>query len=170
MSISVLPPGAGSGRLASAILAESTGEGRATAGAGVVSCCGLAGVWVVVSVRPGRGGRREPDFEQDWKNYVEPDLRSLFRSTQEIVEGDLKRFDPDESGDSSTLRIPVKNLEAWIHTLNQARLAIAARYDFTDKEMEKQLSLGSGARSLALFQVHFYGFLQECFLQQLDAP
>ena len=113
---------------------------------------------------------REPDFEQDWKNYVEPDLRLLFRSTQEIVEGDLKRFDPDESGDSSTLRIPVKNLEAWIHTLNQARLAIAARYDFTDKEMEKQLSLGSGARSLALFQVHFYGFLQECFLQQLDAP
>lgn len=113
---------------------------------------------------------RERDFEQDWKNYVEPDLRSLFRSTQEIVAGDLKNFDPDESTDSTTLQIPVKNLEAWIHTLNQARLALAARYEFTDKEMEKQLSLGGDARGLALFQVHFYGFLQECFLQQLEEP
>ena len=115
-------------------------------------------------------GDEEPDFEEDWKSYVEPDLRSLFRSTQEIVESDLKRFNPEESGDSSTLRIPVKNLEAWIHTLNQARLAIAARFDFTDKEMEKHLSLGGDARGLALFQIHFYGFLQECFLQQLDEP
>ena len=111
---------------------------------------------------------REPEFEQDWKNYVEPDLRKSFRSAQEIVEGDLRRFDPGELDESSTLRIPVKNLEAWIHTLNQARLAIWARCDFTEEDMEKPVSLGGDARALALFQVHFYGFLQECFLQQLD--
>ncbi len=111
---------------------------------------------------------REPEFDQDWKSYVEPDLRNIFRTAQEIVESDLKRFDPDETDDSSTLRIPVKNLEAWIHTLNQARLAISARYDFTEEDMEKRMSLGGDARALALFQVHFYGFLQECFLQQLD--
>ncbi len=113
-------------------------------------------------------GGREAEFDEDWKNYVKPDLQNIFRSAQEIVEGDLKRFDPDESDDSSTLRIPLKNLEAWISTLNQARLAIAARFDFTEKEMEKRVSLDGDARGLALFQVHFYGFLQECFLQQLD--
>ncbi len=111
---------------------------------------------------------REPDFERDWKEYVEPDLRSIFKGTQEIVEGDLKKFDPAESGESSTLRIPMKHLEAWIHTLNQARLAISARHDFTEEDMEKPVSLGGDARSLALFQVHFYGFVQECFLQQLE--
>ena len=111
---------------------------------------------------------REPDFEQDWKNYVEPDLRNLFRNAQEIVEGDLKDFVPAENLGFSALRIPVKNLEAWIHTLNQARLAISARHDFTERDMEAPVSLGGSARTQARFQIHFYGFLQECFLQQLD--
>ena len=111
---------------------------------------------------------REPEFERDWKEYVEPDLRHIFKSAQEIVEGDLQKFEPAESEESTTLRIPMKNLEAWIHTLNQARLAISARHDFTEEDMEKKVSLAGDARSLALFQVHFYGLLQECFLQQLE--
>ena len=111
---------------------------------------------------------REPEFEQDWKDYVHPDLRNIFRSAQKIVEEDLKRFHPPESGESATLRIPLKNLEAWIHTLNQARLAISATHDFCEEDLEKPVSLVGDARGLALFQVHFYGFMQECFLQQLD--
>ncbi len=111
---------------------------------------------------------RDPEFEQDWKDYVHPDLRNIFRSAQEIVEGDLKRFKPTESDESATLRIPIKHLEAWIHTLNQARLAISAKYDFGEEDMTKPLSLAADARGLALFQVNFYGFMQECFLQQLD--
>ena len=111
---------------------------------------------------------REPEFDQDWRDYVEPDLRDLFRSTREIVEGDLKDFAPDPSQESATLRVPKKHLEAWIHTLNQARLAISARFDFTEEDMENLISRGDDVRGFALFQVHFYGFLQECFLQQLD--
>ena len=113
-------------------------------------------------------GGREPEFERDWKEYVEPDLRNIFKSAQEIVEADLQNFEPADSGESSTLRIPVKNLDAWIHTLNQARLALSARYDFSEEDMEKPVALGGDARGLALFQVHFYGFVQECFLQQLE--
>ncbi len=113
-------------------------------------------------------GGREPEFERDWKEYVEPDLQNIFKSAQEIVEGDLKKFVPADSDESATLRIPVKNLEAWIHTLNQARLAISARNDFTEEDMERPVSLAGDARGLALFQVHFYGFVQECFLQQLE--
>ena len=111
---------------------------------------------------------REREFDQDWKNYVEPDLRNLFKNAQEIVAADIGCFDPDEADQSTTLRIPVKNLEAWISVLNQARLAIWARHDFSEEEMEERISVGDDTRSLALFQVHFYGFLQECFLQQLD--
>ena len=80
----------------------------------------------------------------------------------------MQGFAPAEDTGDNALRIPVKNLEAWIHTLNQARLAIAARYDFSERDMDKRMSLDGGARSLALFQIHFYGVLQECFLQQLD--
>ena len=111
---------------------------------------------------------REPEFERDWKEYVEPDLRQIFKTAQEVVEGDLQKFQPAESDENTSLRIPMKHLEAWIHTLNQGRLALSARYDFTEEDMEKPVSLGGDARGLALFQVHFYGFVQECFLQQLD--
>lgn len=110
----------------------------------------------------------EPEFQQDWKAYVEPDLRDIFRNAQEIVVDDLRTFSLPDSGEPTTLQIPQKHLEAWIHTLNQARLAIAARHDFTEQDMESRISPVGDARSLALFQIHFYGFLQECFLQQLD--
>ncbi len=111
----------------------------------------------------------DPEFEEDWKTYVEPDLRDLFRTAQEIVTGDLKEFQPAESpGSEASLVIPQKHLEAWIHTLNQARLAIAARFEFSEKEIEKPIFRAATKRAHALFQVHFYGFLQECFLQQLD--
>jgi hypothetical protein len=62
----------------------------------------------------------------------------------------------------------VKHLEAWIHALNQARLALSARFGFTERDMEDAIPIEGDQRALALFQVHFYGFLQECFLRQLE--
>jgi hypothetical protein len=35
--------------------------------------------------------------------------------------------------------------------------------------MELAMPLAGDARSLALFQVHFYGFLMECFLRELES-
>jgi len=111
---------------------------------------------------------REPEADQDWKNYVEPDLRDMFRTSREVVQAALKNFPPDKLADSYTLSIPIKHLEAWINALNQARLALSARYNFTEHEMEDAIPIESDQRALALFQVHFYGFLQECFLRQLE--
>lgn len=111
---------------------------------------------------------KEPEADRDWHEYVEPDLARLFQSALEIVEEDLAEFPPDNRRREHTLHIPVKNLEAWVHTLNQARLAIAARYDFTEKDMDSRLPVIDDARTLALFQMHFYGFLQERFLRELE--
>jgi hypothetical protein len=111
---------------------------------------------------------REPELDQDWKKYVEPDLRDMFRSAQEVVRAALENFPPDKAADSYTLRIPVANLEAWIHALNQARLALSARYNLTEHEMEDAIPIADNQRALALFQVHFYSLLQDCFLRQLE--
>jgi len=48
-----------------------------------------------------------------------------------------------------------------LSALNQARLAIAATYQFSDHELcdHYRSPLGS-RRDLSLFQVNFYGFLQ----------
>lgn len=116
--------------------------------------------------RPTAG--REPDADRDWHEYVEPDLRRLFQDALDVVEGDVKRIGPEgRRRGGYALSIPVQHLEAWIHALNQARLAIVARNDFSEKDMSGGVPAEGDARALALFQVHFYGFLQECFLREL---
>jgi len=67
-----------------------------------------------------------------------------------------------------TLRIPSKHADAWLNALNQAGLVIAAKYRFTDGELSAQFRSPIGSRrDLSLFQVNFYGFLQEFILREL---
>jgi hypothetical protein len=64
----------------------------------------------------------------------------------------------------------MENSEAWLNALNQARLAIAAKYNFTDGELCDHYRSPIGSRrDLGLFQVNFYGFLQEFILQEMGA-
>ena len=109
----------------------------------------------------------DPECDEEWKSYVEPGLRELFESALDVVQADLENFPPDEPAETHTLHLPVKNLESWIHALNQARLALFARYDVTEPEME-ELPTSGDERALAIFQIHFYGFLEECFLREVD--
>ncbi len=111
----------------------------------------------------------EAELESDWQKYVHPDLQSLFQSAVEIVKADLANFPGEIPAENYTLPIPVSHLEAWIHSLNQARLALAATYDFTEEEMERPIASDGDTRALALFQTHFYGFLMECFLRETDS-
>jgi Domain of unknown function (DUF2017) len=111
---------------------------------------------------------REPDADEEWREYVEPGLRELFMDAISIVQKDLKDFSDKEDARPRTLRLPVKHLDAWIHALNQARLALAARHGFSERELEHEIPTEGGARAFALFQVHFYGLLQEFFLRQLE--
>ena len=52
-------------------------------------------------------------------------------------------------------------------TVHVARLALAARYGFTEKEIDGPLPESGDVTTLALYQLHFYGWLQECFLRVL---
>jgi hypothetical protein len=111
---------------------------------------------------------REPEADADWREYVEPGLRDLFLDAVSVVREDLKDFPEKPAAAPRDLRLPVKHLEAWIHALNQARLALAARHEFTERELEREMPAEGGARAFALFQVHFYGLLQEFFLRQIE--
>lgn len=114
---------------------------------------------------PTHGAERQLD--RDWKSYVEPDLRRLFQSSLEVIEQDLGTCVSGSSAKGRTLRLPVAHLDGWVHGLNQARLAIVARHRFSTSELEGDVPLEGDQRALALFQTHFYGFLQECFLREL---
>jgi Domain of unknown function (DUF2017) len=108
------------------------------------------------------------DIDEDWKTYVEPELRQIFQSALEVVRDDLADFPPSTPEESYTLPLPVSHLPSWINALNQARIALAAVYSVTEEDMER-LSLAGDARALALYQIHFYGRMQEYFLLEVGA-
>ncbi len=115
-------------------------------------------------------GPNEKEFCADWKIYVEPGLRRLFQTSTETVESDLRQLaEGDKPFSNRTLRIPHQHSEAWLNALNQARLAIAAKYDFTEAELCDHYRSPIGSRrDLSLFQVNFYGFLQEFILREME--
>jgi Domain of unknown function (DUF2017) len=110
----------------------------------------------------------ESGFVEDWREYVQPELRHIFESALEVINGDLVTMRAEEGGGGRTLTIPINHVESWIHGLNQARLALSARHAFSEEDMERILPLAGDPHSLALLQVRFYGILQELFLQELD--
>jgi Domain of unknown function (DUF2017) len=112
----------------------------------------------------------EKEVCQEWKIYVEPELRRLFQSAIETVAADLEQLNGKEkSVRNCTLRIPTLHADAWLNGLNQARLAIAARCNFTEGELGDQYRSPIGSRrDLSLFQVNFYGFLQEFILREMN--
>ncbi len=106
----------------------------------------------------------------EWKTYVEPELRRLFQTATQTVAGDLEQLNGNEKNLANrTLRIPTKHTDAWLSALNQARLVIAAKNNFTETELNDHLHSPIGSRrDLSLFQVNFYGFLQECILREFE--
>jgi hypothetical protein len=115
--------------------------------------------------------RKETELCAEWEAYVEPELRRLFQSATETVAGDLEQLNGDgKSLANRTLRIPAKHADAWLNALNQARLVIAAKNNFTDSELSDHFRSPIGSRrDLSLFQINFYGFLQEFILRDLGA-
>jgi Domain of unknown function (DUF2017) len=113
---------------------------------------------------------RETEICAEWKMYVEPELRRLFQSATETVAGDLEQLNGNEKTSANrTLRIPAKHSDAWLSALNQARLVIAVRNNFTENELNDHFRSPIGSRrDLSLFQVNFYGFLQEFILRELE--
>jgi hypothetical protein len=112
---------------------------------------------------------KEPEICAEWKLYVEPELRRLFQTATETVAADLEQLNGNEKQFANrTLRIPSNHADAWLSALNQARLVIAAKNHFTDGELSDQFRSPIGSRrDLSLFQVNFYGFLQEFMLHEL---
>jgi Domain of unknown function (DUF2017) len=105
----------------------------------------------------------------EWKLYVVPELRRLFQSATETVRQDLQQLHcTNKPFANCTLRIPMAHADAWLSALNQARLAIAATYQFSDHELCDYRSPLGSRRDLSLFQVNFYGFLQELILRETE--
>jgi len=104
---------------------------------------------------------------EDWESFVQPELQAAFLSAREVVQADLRGASELEGNFS--MQIPPQHMDPWLSTLNQARLAIAEENHFGEKDLAEEISPDTSApRSLALFQISFYGFLQECLVKMQD--
>ncbi len=111
---------------------------------------------------------RDPEADQEWREFVRPDLEEQFAWNRNRVADDLLslRF---EAHRGAALDIPMENLPAWIHALNQARLCLSAQFKLGDEEGEEEGSDAHPApEGVAVFQMQFYGLLQEWFLAASD--
>ena len=113
----------------------------------------------------------ETEMCAEWKTYVEPELRRLFRSATQTVVDDLAQLNGNEkSFKNRSVAIPFEHADAWLNTLNQARLVIATKYKFSDEELNDHDRSPIGSRrDLGLFQVNFYGFIQEFILREMQS-
>ncbi len=126
------------------------------------------------------------EFNEDWQNFVQPEIRDLFRSAREMVVEDLAalpkaagvelrrekniiQFDPAAFAPGAFhFKIPMRHAEAWLSVLNQARLVLAARRGFGEAAMDEEWPFPPFSdRDLDLFKVHFYDLIQQIFLREL---
>jgi uncharacterized protein DUF2017 len=108
----------------------------------------------------------EVQLRDDWVEYVQPELRQLFISAKKLVESDLSNLLEREL---AHLSIPLTHGDAWLNTLNQARLNLATRYEFTDEELSSsRLTQFKSRRDLALHQINFYAGIQERIIEALE--
>ena len=104
---------------------------------------------------------------EDWKSFVQPELQAAFLSAREVVQADLRSASELKEGFS--MEIPPNHMDPWLGTLNQARLAIAEENHFGEQDLSEEISPDtSDPRSISLFQINFYGFLQECLVKMQD--
>ena len=113
---------------------------------------------------PTQGADKESD--QEWRENVIPELREHFQAHVDAVISNLNAMTTE--GELSAVRIPAANALAWIHTLNQARLALGARHGITGSDIEGRRKPRSSAKAHALMQIDFYGTLLGLLLARTE--
>jgi hypothetical protein len=111
-----------------------------------------------------------PEMLKDWEEYVRPELRHLFLSSRKVVEEDLSTM-TRRSSKLSQLIVPLAHAEPWLNALNQARLVLATKYDFSEVELSYNPALTTfSRRDLVLLQINFYAAVQERLIEILGFP
>ena len=123
----------------------------------------------------------------DWQDLVKPELRHLFDLERSVVGEDLSQMQevkdvemleqPKKGKEVKksesvgwSLEIPMDHADAWLTTLNALRLSLVEEQGFTEADLSRNEPPDfSSERGLALMQVNFYAFIQECLLQTMES-
>jgi hypothetical protein len=109
----------------------------------------------------------DPKFDEEWQEYVEPDLREQFEASRSLVERDLARLAAGPDEEMAALDIPVAHLDSWISALTQARLVLAEQHGIVENRDEPELTIGD-PRLFTLIQMEVYGELLFYFVREVQ--
>lgn len=84
---------------------------------------------------------QEPEFLEDWKEFVADEIETQFTSDVGTLLADLEdveSYTTDESGETTLyqLTLPTEHGERWFSALNQARILLDLKYKFHDENDE----------------------------------
>ena len=114
---------------------------------------------------PDPAAGQETGLSEEWADYVRPELREGFENASTTVEADLAPLMAGEEG----WTIPLSHVDAWLNTLNQARLVLAAKYEVGEGDMNRTAPHPpENERGLAVSQIHVYGLLQDCLIRGVE--
>ena len=103
----------------------------------------------------------EDDSLADWEDYVLPELRDSFNGQLDAIEGALSIAGDGE--EPAEIHIARDQAELWYGGLNQARLALEERYEFSTADPAE---MTPGKRS-AWFRSQFYLHVQSVLLEHV---
>lgn len=108
----------------------------------------------------------DPHLNEDWRQYVTPDLHHLFVAAGQTVAQDLTGLAPDPKvRDHFQVTFAAVHLKAWISAINQGRLHLGERHGVTEADMNsREFDLDSPKRG-AVFQIHIFGYLLQLLLE-----
>ncbi|GAB4156670.1 MAG: hypothetical protein Fur0037_24920 [Planctomycetota bacterium] len=136
----------------------------------------LRGVPMLIESKDPRVRRRllpdtydEIEDQQDWRATAVPELERLFLSRGQLVSRDLQRIKKLDNLDSWVLLIPDQHTNAWLSSLNAARLALYELNDLTPEHMERDgVQKADGKQREAILRIHFLAEIQGVLLGELD--
>ena len=134
----------------------------------VPSCCEFEeGSNAAARIFPNPTDKSDRDLLRDWDEFVRPELRHLFVSAKETVEEDLASLKM-KVGHLGRFLVPLEHGERWLNALNQARLVLAEKFQFSEKELSAfEPAKTFSQRELVLHQINFYAAIQERIIEIL---
>lgn len=106
------------------------------------------------------------DREDEWQEFVTPELREGFHEQLTVVARALKKADDECEDEIREVFVNRSDADAWYGTLNQARLALEEKHELSKIEMET-ISTMSLSRQLAYVRDRRYLMLQYELLSTL---
>lgn len=102
---------------------------------------------------------------EDWEELVQPDLEAGFEDQIDTVSAAIHAAALAASEGPGSLFIEKADGEKWFGALNQARLALHSKYDFSDEEADVD-EMDFDKRS-AFFRYQFYMVIQDVLLNRI---